>query len=408
VTLTVTDNQGATGSVTKAITVTAVNQSPTASFISSAVDLVASFNGSASSDPDGTIASYSWDFGDGTPAGAGVSPSHTYAAAGTYQVTLTVTDNLGATGSVTNPVTVTGAVNQPPVASFTSSSVNLVATFDGSGSKDPDGTVASYSWNFGDGSAAGTGVKPSHTYAAAGTYQVTLTVTDNQGATGSVTNPVTVVLTPFIVDTFGRTLATGWGSADTGGAWSGSTSSLSVGGGTGTIKVATAGSAPSVYLNATTTADADLSATMSSDKVGTGNGVYLFTVGRRVSGAGDYRLQTRLRSDGLVGVSILRVDAAGVQTVIKSEVTVAGYHFVAGDKLNVRFQVTGTSPTTLRAKVWPAALTEPATWLVTGTDSTAGLQAPGSVGFIAYLSGSGTNAPITTSFDNLYVRPSGP
>jgi hypothetical protein len=144
---------------------------------------------------------------------------------------------------------------------------------------------------------------------------------------------------------------------------------------------------------------------MSSDKVGTGNGVYLFTVGRRVSGAGDYRLQTRLRSDGLVGVSILRVDAAGVQTVIKSEVTVASYHFVAGDKLNVRFQVTGTSPTTLRAKVWPAALTEPATWLVTGTDSTAGLQVPGSVGFIAYLSGSGTNAPITASFSYLYVRP---
>ena len=301
--------------------------------------------------------------------------------------------------------------NQSPVASFTSSAVNLVASFDGSGSKDPDGTVASYSWNFGDGSAAGSGVKPSHTYAAAGTYQVTLTVTDNLGATGTVTQPATMTApTPFIVDTFGRTLTSGWGSADTGGAWTGSTSSLSVAGGVGYMRLATAGSAPSSYawLNATNTTNADLTVTMSSDKVGTGNGVYLFAVGRRVSAAGDYRLQTRLRADGLVGVSILRTDAAGVQTVITAEATVPGYHFVAGDKLNIRFQVTGTSPTTLRAKVWPAALTEPAAWLVTGTDTTAGLQVAGSIGFVSFLSGTGTNPPVTTSFDNLYVRPTSP
>jgi PKD repeat protein len=402
VVLTVTDNQGGTGSSTKSVTV-AVNQPPVASFTSSAVNLAASFDGSASSDTDGNVASYSWNFGDGSAAGVGATPSHVYAGSGTYQVTLTVTDNQGATGFVTNPVTV--AANQPPVASFTSSAVNLATSFNGSASTDTDGTVASYSWNFGDGSAAGVGATPSHSYAAVGTYQVTLTVTDNQGATGFVTNPVTVVLTPFVVDTFARTLASGWGSADTGGAWTGTTSALSVGGGTAAIKVATAGSAPSVYLNATTSTDADLSATMSSDKVGTGNGVYLFTVGRRVSGAGDYRVQTRLRSDGLVGVSILRTDSAGVQTVVTAEVTVAGYHFVAGDKLNVRFQVTGTTPTTVRAKVWPAALSEPATWLASGTDTTAALQVPGAAGFIAYLSGTGTNAPVTTTFSNLNIRP---
>jgi hypothetical protein len=213
---------------------------------------------------------------------------------------------------------------------------------------------------------------------------------------------------PFIVDTFGRTLASGWGSADTGGAWSGSTGSLSVGGGAGFIKVAGAGSAPSVFLPATTSSDADLSVTVSADKVGTGNGVYLYTVGRRVSGAGDYRLQTRLRADGLVGVSVLRTNAAGAQSVISSEVTVPGYTFVAGGRLEVRFQVTGTSPTTLQAKVWPATGIEPGTWLRSVTDSTPGLQVAGSVGFVAYLSGSGTNAPITTSFDDLYVRPTTP
>jgi len=83
-------------------------------------------------------------------------------------------------------------VNQTPTAAFTSMAQNLTVSFDGSTSTDPDGTVASYSWDFGDGSAAGTGAKPQHIYAAAGTYQAKLTVTDNQGGVGSVTHPVTV------------------------------------------------------------------------------------------------------------------------------------------------------------------------------------------------------------------------
>ena len=68
------------------------------------------------------------------------------------------------------------------MAAFTSSVNNLQASFDGSGSQDPDGSIASYVWDFGDGTPDGSGATPSHTYAAAGTYTVTLTVTDNKGA----------------------------------------------------------------------------------------------------------------------------------------------------------------------------------------------------------------------------------
>src|SRR5438309_1360352 len=172
------------------------NQPPVAAFTSSCTLLVCTFT-STSSDPDGTIASYRWTFGDGTAAATVANPSHTYTAGGTFTVTLTVTDNQSATGSVSHPVTVTAPPppNQPPVAAFTSSCTQLSCSFT-STSSDPDGTIASYRWTFGDGTAAATTQNPSHTYTAGGTFTVDLPVTDNQSATGSVSHPVTVTAPP--------------------------------------------------------------------------------------------------------------------------------------------------------------------------------------------------------------------
>jgi PKD repeat protein len=81
--------------------------------------------------------------------------------------------------------------NAPPVAAFTFTCGGLTCTFDGSGSSDPDGTIASHAWDFGDGTTV-SGTTVSHTYAAADTYSVTLTVTDNGGATGAQSQSVTV------------------------------------------------------------------------------------------------------------------------------------------------------------------------------------------------------------------------
>jgi large repetitive protein len=191
VTVSVTDNQGAISTTGQLVTVVA-NQSPAAALAVNCDNLDCAFDATTSTDADGTIASYDWDFGD-TNLGTGTNPTHTYATDGTYTVTLTVTDDDGATATATDTVTV--AANQAPVAALTASCDNLDCAFDAAGSTDADGTIASYDWDFGD-TNLGTGANPTHTYAADGTYTVTLTVTDDDGATTTATTTATVTLGP--------------------------------------------------------------------------------------------------------------------------------------------------------------------------------------------------------------------
>jgi len=198
VTLTVTDDAGATNSVsTTVVIVAAANESPVANPggpYNGIVGAAVQFNGAASSDPDGTIVAYNWDFGNGT-TGTGATPATTYTEAGTFNVILTVTDNVGATNSVSTTAVITVVVvNQPPVANPGGpydGSVDVAVQFDGSASSDPDGTIASYSWDFGNGTT-GTGATPAATYTETGTFDVTLTVTDNIGATSSVSTTVEI------------------------------------------------------------------------------------------------------------------------------------------------------------------------------------------------------------------------
>ncbi len=176
------------------------NVEPTAAFTVSCTAGTCQMDGATSTDSDGTITSYVWDFGDGTSPGAGVTASHVYAASGTYPVTLTVTDNRGGTGTATQNVVVT-VPNQLPLASFSVSCNGLDCAFDSSASSDPDGTIVAHQWNLGDGTTS-TDASPNHTYGAAGTYTVAMTVTDNLGATSTSTTGVSVVdpnTTPSVV-----------------------------------------------------------------------------------------------------------------------------------------------------------------------------------------------------------------
>ncbi|SDR76071.1 PKD domain-containing protein [Friedmanniella luteola] len=383
------------------------NAAPTASFTSTATGLTVSVDGGGSTDADGTVASYAWTFGDGSTA-TGRTASRTYAAAGTYSVRLTVTDNQGATGTTTRSVTVASAppANAAPTAAFTSTATGLTVSVDGGGSTDSDGTVASYAWTFGDGSTA-TGRTASRTYAAAGTYSVKLTVTDDQGATGTVTKQLTVAAPPandvLAADTFERTSASGWGSAETGGAWtySGSTTLFTVGAGQGVIKMAAAGSGPTARLPISST-DTDLQLTFAFDKAPTGGGQYTRAIVRGDQTNG-YHAKIWVQASGTMVVYLNR-NEAGTETSLASKVLPGT--FVAGQDYAVRIQAWGSGTTNLRTKVWAAGTTEPTAWAATATDTTASLQAPAGVAVRAYLSGTST-APVSLSVSELTARRTG-
>jgi len=179
--------------------VVAANQVPVAAFMSTGSGSEYTFDASGSYDADGQIDNYAWDFGDGSISQGSPLTSHTYLADGGYQVVLTVTDNGGESSNVTQTVTVNSSSNASPSAQFTmnttSGAAPLTVTFDASPSSD-DGQIASYEWNFGDGSATDSGRTAMHIYNQAGNYTVTLRVTDDGGFSASTEKPVVVTAAP--------------------------------------------------------------------------------------------------------------------------------------------------------------------------------------------------------------------
>ncbi|WP_415407785.1 PKD domain-containing protein [Sulfurovum sp. CS9] len=203
-TLTVTDNDGATGTDSMTVTVTAApNTPPTADAGPNKtveVNKPVTITGSGS-DTDGTIASYEWKKG-GTVLATTASFVYTPTAVGTDTLTLTVTDDDGATGTDSMDVAVTAVPNTPPTANAgpdKTVEVNQPVTITGTGT-DTDGTIASYEWKKGSTVLAST-ASFNYTPDTVGTDTLTLTVTDNDGATGTDSMDVVVSATPPPADT---------------------------------------------------------------------------------------------------------------------------------------------------------------------------------------------------------------
>jgi PKD repeat protein len=177
--------------------------SPLITSINETVD----FTASGSSDPDGTITRYLFDFGDGTNSGwvQKAQLNHTYSRPGIYNATVKVTDDDGFSSAVSAPVTI-AVKNRPPIAGAvaTPSSGNTSTNFRlavSPSTGDPDGYIVSYEWDFGDGQKAN-GTLVYHQYQKVGAYNVKLRVTDNYGDYTEVATNVSVLNRgPFIRST---------------------------------------------------------------------------------------------------------------------------------------------------------------------------------------------------------------
>lgn len=170
----------------------------TASESAHTIPFTASFNATLTYKPNGEIVKYEWTFGDG---GSDTGPvvDHIYQQNGTYVVTLTIHDTAGQTSSTSMKIE---ALNPLPTAEFTYSprstmeaklvvSASEWITFDGAESCD-DGEVVSYQWNFGDGNEA-EGQIVEYRWLWPGTYNVVLTVTDDDGDSSTCIQPIEVI-----------------------------------------------------------------------------------------------------------------------------------------------------------------------------------------------------------------------
>jgi len=203
--LTVTDNGGDKNSTSKNITVEktvapTVKHYPLALIqVENVTNLTVKVSGWHSiAYDDKSIVSYEWTFGDASTA-SGANVTHTYAANGTYTITLNVTDSGGLSNITQHSLTVAKGVTPPteklyPVAIIVVEDVKqLKVTVSGWTSYAlDDKSIVSYEWNFGDGKNA-SGANVTHTYAANGTYTITLTVTDSGGLSNTTTHSVTVM-----------------------------------------------------------------------------------------------------------------------------------------------------------------------------------------------------------------------
>lgn len=372
---------------------------PIAAIAADAAGLTVAFSAEGSQTQDGaSLSAYAWDFGDGQTS-TDAAPTHAYAESGTYPVTLVVTDSLGATSQVASAeVTVE---HGPPVAAFTTQSSELSVSADASASSALDAaTIASYAWDWGDGTTSA-GATATHEYAADGTYTVTLIVTDNLGLTSSATQSVLATSEQFLArDDFTRDVTGGWGNAVLGGVWSGA-AGLSVQDGTGVLTAAKA-QTRTATLGSASIGDSDSTFTVSFDKVADGGGTHV-NYDVHLSEAGQYRAKLRISATGVVNVGVARV-TGGTETLIANK-SLAGFAYTADTVLNARVATTTTGgATTLQVKVWVAGDLEPATWTVSSTDSEAALQGAGGLSFSTYVSGSVTNGPVEISIDDLVVR----
>ena len=227
---------------------------------------------------------------------------------------------------------------------------------------------------------------------------------DNTSALGDNVDVTQVVAAPksgdvILSDDFGRTLAGSWGNVDQGGTWAltGTATDFSVNGSAAQITAAAA-STHEARVSVSSTPDVEITGTVSLDRVPTGTNAYAYVLAR-ANGNNAYRAAIRVATTGAVYVQLKKA-ISNVESNIGGEVAVPSLTLTAGNPIDFRFRVVGTD---LRLRAWDGSGAEPATWTVTGSDSTAALAGAGSVGLRTYLGSALSNGPMTVSLDTLRV-----
>ncbi|MEK6874280.1 MAG: PKD domain-containing protein [Nanoarchaeota archaeon] len=192
------NNSSQNDSSSNNITIPKENKAPTSRFTTSVENgtapLHVRFDASGSSDQDGSIVNYSWKLGmlinnsQEVAQARGQVVEYTYEKPGRYEVILSVTDDAGATTDFTKYVTVIEAPNNPPIAELKASAMSgkapLLVEFDASQSRDSDGRVEVFAWDFGDGEKS-IGSRVTHTFSKPGTFRVYLGILDDKNASGT-------------------------------------------------------------------------------------------------------------------------------------------------------------------------------------------------------------------------------
>ena len=282
----------------------------------------------------------------------------------------------------------------PPVADFNFTPNGLSVFFDASISTDDNDDIVSWDWDFGDGNT-GTGETTNHSFASSGTYTVELTVTDSADQTDTISHDVIVSDSAFASDTFARTVASGWGTADIGGPWR-STTLLSVDGSTGVLAFTAAGQGATPSLDNVSVKNMDLSFDMKISQIPSAGPLYL-TPHMRGQTTG-YKPKMRIQS-GDINLQWTKNNGSDVN--IDSGYTQLLSGVPDGAWVRYKFRVDGDNPAQLKGKAWLVGDAEP-DWIAESTDTDAALISAGPLSIEFYLSGSAGAAP-TINVDNLLL-----
>jgi PKD repeat protein len=391
VTLTVTDANSQTAQASTSVTVNNVAPTgnpggPYAADAGSAITLTGTATDPGAADTAAGF-TYAWDFGDGTTASA-ASPSHTYAAVGTYTVSLTTTDASGGSSTATTTATVGAA---PTANAGSSQTVNegSAVTFAGSAT---GSSALSYLWNFGDGGTASGTLTPTYTYAGNGTFTVTLTVTDalsvsvqssttvtvnnlpptgNPGGpyTGDNGAPISFAATatdPGAADTAaGFTYAWDFGDGSTASGANPSHSYATVGtytvtltttdasgGSSSATTTATANAAPTAGAGASQTVNEGSAVTFAGSATGSSALTYLWNFGDGTTASGTLTPTYTYAGNGTFTATLTVTDAVGVSAQSTTSVTVnnlpptgnPGGPYTGDNGAPIAFAATATDP----------------------------------------------------------------